>query len=52
MTQTNRLSGYQLQANSPAINAGTSIDGNGGLDFWGNPLYNNAADIGAHEHQE
>ena len=44
---------FKLQANSPCINWGKSITapvGNGGLDFWGNPLYaGGSADIGAHE---
>lgn len=43
------LDGFKLQANSPAINAGTSITGNGGADFWGTPLYVGAPDIGPYE---
>lgn len=50
MKAPNRLSGYQLQPNSPAIDMGVKIDDNGGKDFWGNPLYNNAPDIGVHEY--
>ncbi|MDQ6423638.1 DUF4082 domain-containing protein [Paenibacillus sp. LHD-117] len=44
------VGGYQLQAGSPAINAGKWIFNNGGKDYWGNPLYNGAPDIGAHEY--
>jgi hypothetical protein len=44
---------FKLQPASPLINAGKAITapiGNGGMDFWGNPLYAGAAaDIGAHE---
>jgi hypothetical protein len=43
------LGGYELQAGSPAINAGASIANNGGLDFWGTTLYVGAADIGVTE---
>lgn len=50
MKNLDRLSGYQLQPNSPAINAGIEINDNGGKDFWGNPLYNNTPDIGVHEY--
>jgi hypothetical protein len=43
---------FKLQAGSPCINAGKSISSpvsNGGRDFWNNPLYAGAPDIGAHE---
>jgi chitodextrinase len=40
---------YKLQATSPAINAGKTISGNGGQDFWGAPIVG-AADIGAYEY--
>jgi Right handed beta helix region len=43
------LTGYQLQAGSPAINAGASISSNGGLDFWGDALYAGSPDVGAYE---
>jgi hypothetical protein len=43
------LSGYELQPASPAIDAGTTVENNGGRDFWGNPLYNGTPDIGAYE---
>ncbi|MEK0317301.1 CBM96 family carbohydrate-binding protein [Cohnella sp. 56] len=43
------LTGYQLSAGSPLINHGLAVSGNGGQDFWGNPLYNGTPDIGAHE---
>ncbi|UKS24125.1 cohesin domain-containing protein [Paenibacillus sp. HWE-109] len=48
----NRLSGYKLQADSPAINAGVVIANNGGKDFWGSPLYNGQPDIGASEQEQ
>jgi hypothetical protein len=41
--------GYKVLSGSPAIDNGTVIPGNGGYDFWGNPLYNGGPDIGAHE---
>lgn len=41
--------GYKLKSTSPAINAGLSFANPGPGDFWGNPLYNGRADIGAHE---
>ncbi len=44
------LDGYKLQSTSPCINAGESIAGNGGLDFWGRSLYYGTADIGANEY--
>jgi hypothetical protein len=52
------LDGYQLQASSPCIGAGTIPDlpvgpyvlQNGGRDFWGNPVPDgNTPDIGAHQ---
>lgn len=47
----NTVSGYQLQANSPCIDAGKALLNNGGKDYWGNSLYyGNNADIGAHEY--
>jgi len=44
-----RLTGFQLQSTSPAVNAGVAIANNGGVDFWGNPLYNGTPDIGPQE---
>jgi len=44
------VDGYKLNADSPCINAGAAIENNGGLDYFGNPLYNGAPDIGAHEY--
>jgi hypothetical protein len=41
--------GYRITEGSAAIDRGMVIAGNGGRDFWGNPLYNQAPDIGAHE---
>jgi acetyl esterase/lipase len=44
------LAGYQLQAGSPCIDSGAGIAGNGGRDFFGNPVpFNTATDRGAHE---
>ena len=51
MKSAGKLPGYQLQSDSPCINTGLSITGNGGKDFWGNPLYSGNPDIGAHEYQ-
>ncbi|MCR2807586.1 discoidin domain-containing protein [Paenibacillus soyae] len=42
--------GYQLLQGSPAIGAGRVIPGNGGLDYWGNPVSAAASpNIGAYE---
>jgi hypothetical protein len=43
------LTGFQLRAGSPALNSGVAITGNGGVDFWGDPLYNGTPDIGPYE---
>jgi hypothetical protein len=43
------LAGFQLKAGSPALEKGVAISGNGGTDFWGNPLYSGAPDIGPFE---
>jgi len=43
------LAGFQVRAASPAVNAGVAITNNGGVDFWGNPLYNGTPDIGPFE---
>jgi len=43
------LEGYKLQSDSPCIGEGKTITNNGGYDFWGNPLYNDSPDVGAHE---
>lgn len=41
---------FKLQPNSPCINKGMNIADNGGVDFYGNPLYSGGrADIGIHE---
>lgn len=40
--------GYKLQANSPAINAGTFVEGSGKYDFFGNEI-GSLPDIGAFE---
>jgi len=42
------FAGYQLQADSPAINAGVPIENNGAQDFFGNEL-DLLPDIGAYE---
>lgn len=44
--------GYQLQPDSPAINAGMEIENNGGQDYFGNPLSDGKTDIGACEYVE
>jgi Fibronectin type III domain len=49
------LSGYQLKKGSPLINAGRFIyiDKTPGVrDYFNNPLYNGAPDVGAHEFQD
>jgi hypothetical protein len=43
------LGGYQLLPGSPALNSGRIMPGNGGRDFFGNPLYTGAPDRGAYE---
>lgn len=44
------LAGYQLLVTSPAIDRGRRIEDNGGRDYFGNPLYLDTPDIGAHEY--
>jgi hypothetical protein len=44
-----QLGGFQLRTGSLAIDKGVSITGNGGVDFWGGPLYVRTADIGPYE---
>lgn len=46
MTDSNRLMGYKLLKDSPAIGTGTKISENGGKDFAGKPL-NDIPNIGA-----
>ncbi len=44
------VDGYKLKSGSPCIDAGIDIPNNGGLDYWGNVVPQNAAtDIGAYE---
>ena len=43
--------GYRLTEGSAAIDRGMAIPGNGGSDYWGNPLYIRIPDIGAHEYE-
>ncbi|MEI2400165.1 family 16 glycoside hydrolase [Paenibacillus phytohabitans] len=43
--------GYKLAQTSPLINAGAVVAGNGGLDYFGNTLYNGVPDIGVYEFQ-
>jgi hypothetical protein len=43
------LAGFQVKTTSAAVNNGVSISSNGGVDFWGNALYNGAPDIGPYE---
>jgi hypothetical protein len=45
----NRLAGYKIRVDSAAKDAGRVIEGNGGRDFWGNPLTDGSPDVGAHE---
>lgn len=40
---------YKIKPESPCRNAGVPIKDNGGRDFWGNKLYSDQPDIGAHE---
>jgi len=50
---TGRLTvdGYKLQAGSPARDSGMTISGNGGLDYWGNPVPSGSGpDRGANEY--
>jgi hypothetical protein len=47
MTNPNRLSDYRLKAGSPALNAGLKIENNGGKNFGGVKLNNDAINIGA-----
>jgi len=42
------LAGYMLRPGSPCLGAGIPIAGNGGRDFWGNPVALPPA-IGVHE---
>ncbi len=45
------VAGYKLQDGSPAIDSGMEVPGNGGQDYWGNPVpYNGTTDRGAHEY--
>jgi hypothetical protein len=48
-TPPSQLAGFQLRTGSPALNAGVAITNNGGVDFWGDTLYNGAPDIGPYE---
>jgi hypothetical protein len=44
------LDGYRLRSDSPCIDSGLVIPGNGGLDYWGNAVQRGAGtDRGAHE---
>lgn len=42
--------GLRIASTSPCRDAGTSVSGNDGRDYWGNALYNGLPDIGAHEY--
>lgn len=44
------VAGFRLSNDSPLRDAGKSIVGNGGKDYFGNTLYNGVPDIGAHEY--
>ena len=43
------LTGYQLQPDSPCINAGLYIPLSGKYDFWGNPIEDGLLDVGVYE---
>ena len=45
------LAGYQLSTSSPYRDAGLSIEDNGRTDFWGNPVAEGPASIGASSHK-
>jgi hypothetical protein len=51
MKDPNRLSGYKLKSGSPAINSGKIVEGDGGVDFSGNPVAGKP-DLGAFESGE
>ncbi len=45
------VDGYMLRPYSPCIDTGMTVAGNGGQDYWGNPVpVNGAADRGANEY--
>ncbi|MBN1996715.1 T9SS type A sorting domain-containing protein [candidate division KSB1 bacterium] len=46
----NSVDGYQLREGSSCIDTGKRMFKNGGRDYFGNPLYYGAPDIGAHEY--
>jgi len=50
-TGINTVGGYQLTEFSPCINTGKTVNYNGGKDYWGNNIYYELPDIGAHEYQ-
>jgi hypothetical protein len=52
MKDSTRLSGYRLQKNSPAIEAGLFVSDNGEMDFWNNSLYEGSPEIGAYEYSD
>ena len=41
------LAGYRLSKSSPYREAGLTIGDNGGMDFWGKPIMEDSASIGA-----
>jgi hypothetical protein len=45
------LKGYQLQAGSPLVDAGISIEPASARDFYGNLIEDSAIDLGVHEQQ-
>jgi len=49
-TGPSSLQGYQLQAGSPCINAGSSVGAESELDYYGNPIDDGLLDIGIFEH--
>ncbi|MBP6184780.1 MAG: T9SS type A sorting domain-containing protein [Saprospiraceae bacterium] len=45
----NAVTGFMISEGSACADVGQEIMDNGSMDLWGNPLYYNGADIGAHE---
>jgi hypothetical protein len=46
MTDPDRLAGYRLKMDSPAAGNGILVEGNGGLNFWGETLVEGALNVG------
>lgn len=50
LNTSNPVWGLQIKSDSPLRNAGTLISNSGGIDYFGNKLYNGDPDIGVHEY--